>query len=293
MKKKLLFLFFVFIFYTKAFSQVYVPFPNEGIWYQESILQDSPFNRRALNSFFYINGDTSIQGKIYHKLYENRSQGAYVAYKGALRATANKEVFYRAKTDTIENLLYKFGLSVGDSLNFPLRRINKIVKVLAVDSISIGGVFRKRYSLDTQHLGDNNKDYWIEGIGSTKGLFYSYSGDEFENTETLLCFENKSGVIYKARINEGCFLSSIGNEFNTQNNIKLYPNPFLESVTLESPLSISGDFELFDITGKQLRKEAFEGTTFEFHRKGLTAGVYIFKILEKGRPLSIGKLIVQ
>ena len=75
--------------------------------------------------------------------------------------------------------------------------------------------------------------------------------------------------------------------------VKISPNPFSESAVFEGPLSILGDFELFDITGKVLRKEPFVGTSFEFHRKGLTAGIYIFKISENGKLLSVGKLIVQ
>jgi uncharacterized repeat protein (TIGR01451 family) len=85
--------------------------------------------------------------------------------------------------------------------------------------------------------------------------------------------------------------------------VKISPNPFSESAVFEGPLSpdcvgmsclhIQRNFELFDMTGKMLRNEAFVGTTFEFHRKGLTAGIYIFKILEGGKLLSVGKLIVQ
>ncbi len=75
--------------------------------------------------------------------------------------------------------------------------------------------------------------------------------------------------------------------------VKISPNPFSESAVFEGPLSILGDFELFDITGKVLRKEPFLGTSFEFYRKGLSAGIYIFKISEGGKLLSVGKLIVQ
>jgi uncharacterized repeat protein (TIGR01451 family) len=71
------------------------------------------------------------------------------------------------------------------------------------------------------------------------------------------------------------------------------PNPFTSTALFETPLSINGNFELYDITGKAVRKERFEGTTFAFQRKELAAGIYIFKIMVNGRPLSIGKLIVQ
>jgi uncharacterized repeat protein (TIGR01451 family) len=85
--------------------------------------------------------------------------------------------------------------------------------------------------------------------------------------------------------------------------VKISPNPFSESAVFETPLSpdcvgmsclhIQRSFELFDITGKMLRKEAFVGTTFEFYRKDLSAGIYVFKISEGGKLLSVGKLVVQ
>ena len=82
--------------------------------------------------------------------------------------------------------------------------------------------------------------------------------------------------------------------------LKVSPNPFTETTTFETPLSVGvpfdsilGDFELFDMTGKILRKEKFQGTAFEFHRKDLAAGVYIFKIRAEGQLLSVGKLVIQ
>ena len=74
--------------------------------------------------------------------------------------------------------------------------------------------------------------------------------------------------------------------------ILVSPNPFTETAIFEAPLSISADFELYDMTGKVLRKDRFEGQTFEFRRKEMGAGVYLFKISSNGHPLSIGKLIV-
>jgi uncharacterized repeat protein (TIGR01451 family) len=75
--------------------------------------------------------------------------------------------------------------------------------------------------------------------------------------------------------------------------MKVSPNPFTATALFETPLSINGNFELYDIAGKALRNERFEGTSFSFQRKDLAAGIYIFKIMVNGRPVSIGKLIVQ
>jgi uncharacterized repeat protein (TIGR01451 family) len=89
-------------------------------------------------------------------------------------------------------------------------------------------------------------------------------------------------------------ITAIFDKVQTNNYpIKVSPNPFTTSATFEGPLSINGNFELFDIAGKLLRTEKFDGKTFEFQRRDLSAGIYIFKISTKEGLLSIGKLIVQ
>jgi uncharacterized repeat protein (TIGR01451 family) len=89
-------------------------------------------------------------------------------------------------------------------------------------------------------------------------------------------------------------ITAIFDKIQTNNyTFKVSPNPFLTSAIFEGPLSINGNFELFDLSGKLLRTEKFNGKTFEFQRRDLLAGMYIFKIRTKEGPLSIGKLFVQ
>jgi uncharacterized repeat protein (TIGR01451 family) len=77
--------------------------------------------------------------------------------------------------------------------------------------------------------------------------------------------------------------------------IKVYPNPFLNQATFELPPSVSeGIFELFDVTGKILRREKFEGNVYEFYKKELSSGIFIFKITTaNGRLLGNGKIVAQ
>jgi uncharacterized repeat protein (TIGR01451 family) len=88
--------------------------------------------------------------------------------------------------------------------------------------------------------------------------------------------------------------------------IKVYPNPFTETATFEIegyslPVihgisylnSIYTQFQLFDVTGKLLRVENFSNNRFEFDRKGLTSGLYFFKIQENGQLIGSGKLVIQ
>jgi Secretion system C-terminal sorting domain len=77
--------------------------------------------------------------------------------------------------------------------------------------------------------------------------------------------------------------------------IKVYPNPFSNQATFELPPSVSeGIFELFDLTGKVLRREKFEGNVYEFYKKELSSGIFIFKITTaNGRLLGNGKIVAQ
>ncbi len=81
----------------------------------------------------------------------------------------------------------------------------------------------------------------------------------------------------------------------TYETIKVSPNPATETMFFElekGPLSIA-TFELFDVVGKRLVTENFSGKTFEFQRKSLPSGVYIFKISSDNKTLGTGKLVIQ
>jgi uncharacterized repeat protein (TIGR01451 family) len=82
-------------------------------------------------------------------------------------------------------------------------------------------------------------------------------------------------------------------------NMKIAPNPFSESCTIEwensnsYPLSIFNQFELFDLAGKAVRSEHFQGNRFEFNRKGLNSGMYIFNIMNGNQRIGMGKILIQ
>ena len=78
--------------------------------------------------------------------------------------------------------------------------------------------------------------------------------------------------------------------------IKVYPNPFTEMAIFEMddvnpPLFLS-HFKLYDATGRLMRSEKFEGKVFNFERKDLTRGLYIFTIENNGKQGS-GKLMIH
>lgn len=80
-------------------------------------------------------------------------------------------------------------------------------------------------------------------------------------------------------------------------NVKLeaFPNPFVDAIFFEikGKTIQEGIFNLYDLNGRQLRKESFSGNDFQVYRKNLTTGMYVFKIEADGQWISSGKILVQ
>ncbi|HFA50639.1 MAG TPA: hypothetical protein ENJ95_16655 [Bacteroidetes bacterium] len=78
-------------------------------------------------------------------------------------------------------------------------------------------------------------------------------------------------------------------------SVLVHPNPFLEKATFELKNVQGKDFRfhLFDLSGRQVRDEAFDQTIFHFERKGLAGGIYFYRILGGGPKYFSGKIILK
>lgn len=120
--------------------------------------------------------------------------------------------------------------------------------------------------------------------------------------------ENTAGIFFdfnEAVITNTVF-HTIGEEFLTitnataapgyaQVNVRLAPQPMtnmaqltLEGIELQAP-----DFTLYDLQGRALRQQRFEGNSLIISKNELTSGLYLFKIVDEGNLISSGKIIVQ
>lgn len=123
--KRHILVFFLALFSGITFSQtnIYHPFPNSDALWNDSI--------RCGACSYKINGDTLVDGKIYHKLLAHKlvyqvgiSQSCNPAplyfssyYSGAIREdTLTRKVYYLRPSDTSDTLLYNFTLNVGDTV---------------------------------------------------------------------------------------------------------------------------------------------------------------------------------
>lgn len=77
--------------------------------------------------------------------------------------------------------------------------------------------------------------------------------------------------------------------------IKVFPNPFAESATFEisGQMYPSVTLRLFDLQGRLVRNEEFQGNRFDFFRRNLASGMYLFRVEAQGQLISSGKMIIR
>lgn len=97
-------------------------------------------------------------------------------------------------------------------------------------------------------------------------------------------------------VEEGCIVVEVTNPpYVPGVNIRVFPNPFVESATFE----IEGRqynkvaLHLYDLQGRLVRSELFQGNRFDFFRHHLPSGVYLFRLDSDGHPISSGKMVIE
>ncbi len=96
---------------------------------------------------------------------------------------------------------------------------------------------------------------------------------------------------------QGCITVSIDPQPEPAGTkITVQPNPFADVATIKIEGPTTGktfNFEVYDITGKLVKRHRFNENHFDFHRGGLAPGMYLYRIQSEGFILGSGKILVQ
>lgn len=217
-------------------GQSYIHFPDSNaVWHETYVFSPPPqiwFLWYDGIGETYYNGDTIINNKVFHKLYQTMrnifcSQVIeHTYYAGALREdTINKKVFAFNPGDDAEHLLYDFNLQTGDTLPYSGGAIVDFIDTIVTNE----GIKRSRWNV----TGGYYSSAVIEGIGGTHGLLSNSLLLEYPNV--TMCFEGDSkqtiyindyfgyGYGYCYVITDSCYyLSTSKIELN---ELQVYPNP--------------------------------------------------------------------
>jgi hypothetical protein len=288
--KKLLIISVLCVFVINSYSQLNYFLPDSNAYF-------SVFHYK-----YWFQGDTIINSKKYKSVF--RQSGDVIAdfnraaYYAAVREdTIGEKIYCIKKDDGIERLLYDFSLNAGDTASiytfWPLEIPREtLIKVINVDSIEISGQYRKRINLVPEF---EIPESWIEGIGSTYGLFYpaANDGNPEISIPVLLCVHLNNDIIYQ--ISDNCY-SEIwvdGINENTQYSFKVYPNPAKNILNIERGENSGNQFQYYIINSQGHIVGKGELPPDYIDISILEKGVYFIGLYNKNTPIVYSNKFVK
>ena len=280
---------------TLTFAQTWAPIGAKWTYTQSTI---NP-NYTTFKTFESIS-DTSINGqkcKILNVI-ENSGPGFSITYHEFTYSDSNKVYFYK-NNDWC--LIYDFNAKQNDSfvLNCTFGAVKHpvVVKVLAVDTVTINGIKLKRFDYSVLDLIIGFSGFVIEGIGNIYGMFpivhHTYGGP-------LRCYEDTIIGKYKNQYynwntawQQDCdlIITSIDKP-NVADNLKVFPNPFYDHLTFQFLNNIQTTVTLYDLMGKCVLDQIF--TTYAtINTEHLPRSIYFYEVRSNNGTRKTGMIIKQ
>ena len=275
-------------------------FADTCYWYVYSWLSNPPPTPYVYNhEYRKVQGDSVYNNKIYQKVYRK------VLYTAQAIDPANFNFYgyylydsgkvYLGAGLTNLNLLYDFTLTPADSFLFTsfsgnenMNPSSHYIKVNTVDSVSLGGIWRKRiiFNPTTSYIYPNISISWVEGIGDP---VYGYVANspamlqiyKYQGNITLNCFtENFHHVIGT------CNFVGLKEFDDPESELLLSPQPATDVMYIQSTqMHFTGKPILYDVSGKlvNIEMQYVNVNTYKADVSQLHAGVYfIFVWSDKG-----------
>jgi hypothetical protein len=276
-------IFFLFACFSVQAQEV---FPDNGSWYRKyhsiawghggEVLWDiTTYNT------YWVNGDTLINGDLFYRLFDGNTMATFIK-PDSLKVWCGEDPGNL-------RLLFDYGLMPGDrfqfyGINYPYGEENLNRVVTSVDSVLMGGIFRKRIHFspfDSYGIGP----LFIEGIGDVNfggiELDYSYVA-WWANTTTLLCFSSNGTNLYG-----NCFT---GVKYITTET-RIFPNPttgLLEADLSEFELPVT--IKIFTSTGQLINTFVLNNRNqlFNISNEGL-----FFVAISDNNRMAMRKVVVH
>jgi hypothetical protein len=271
--------------YSGTFAQFNYFFPDSNSYFSVSWMK------------FWFEGDTSIGDFTYKKVYvqshDSIADFSKARYFAALREDTIAEKVYFRYVDyngNAEFLLYDFSVNIGDTVSFyslwPFWYPELKQRVVeSIDSTLIDNHYRKRINFHQYYQPES----WIEGIGSTNGIFfpgYFDIADAMEHTY-LLCAHIDGELIYPLNSPDICYTSGSGVRMNEHKNepLKIYPTIADNLLYIETDKSINGfDYKIINVQGQVMNIGTLTSNTINV--SNLNKGIYLIMIADNNKIIT-------
>ncbi|MFA4852940.1 MAG: T9SS type A sorting domain-containing protein [Bacteroidales bacterium] len=252
------------ILYEDLPAQQYHPFPEEDAFWTVAEFNQ---NLGIWDTYIYtINGDTTINGLVYEKVYQlnDTLEGQDTVWKfhACMRQEIdNKKVFFIRNYlgETTEKLGCDFNVNLDDTISLPafayLEYDTLFRRVVTDDSVLLwNGEYRKHYLFGS--ISDPGYDLSvIEGIGESRSAFPNLIyWDSFHQSE-VTCFRLYGEYLYGAAPEPtDCDFTLKINELSSDDKVICSPIPVDRFLTINLPKTNSKvyDVVLFNTLGISL-----------------------------------------
>lgn len=287
MKKICMMLFWLSSLGSYAQTNVYHPFPeNNARWHGVVLSAQVPPFPGILSDFDYqLNGQDTIVNSISYKKITGISTSASKQLIGLRQDIPNKKVFGLDGNTLSEFLLYDFNLNIGDTIHFrPIVQCDSLSIVNSIDSIFIGGSYRKKFNL-------NLNVSLIEGIGSTSGLV---EHNCFEGANLLCYFTNNIDTAFSDNTSPWLCKTNRTVDILKSIGISIYPNPCLNVLILKKDKEcIIRDFSLNNSLGQVVYKTNFSSNEIKLDMKSYQKGLYYISFRDEKNFLYTSKILKE
>lgn len=208
------------------------------------------------------------------------------------------------------------GTNYGDPFMIILSSNNQTISSAMFSTITGGNNNIQNHFLNIITKTSNINSIKLDSTSITESLFDSipyslYSTATIPISEGTHIINADSGIIayvygfgnyesYGHKIGdrgEGSETSISEYNFSEQTGIKVYPNPFSCSTTLEINAAVNYpvNFILYDQLGREVeKKENIKKPGFTFKRNGISRGIYFYSVEDKNQKvIGRGKLLIQ
>ena len=261
---------------------------------------------------YTFGGDTLINGVNFKKIIEDFNPNWYV---GALRQEEKRVLFIKNQYTTLDTL-YDFNIEIGTIIHTIEDYYGEnwceeyggdwacpYIKLIEIDTSGERDKFNFGF-FNQYDPGEETLIFppfkWIEGIGSTQGLFneveYLYDlwwihSDEYEYYSGLLCMSTEDTLVYTGPYyNDNCFYTSTSLEEKLPNDEKeliFYPNPALDKLFIKTNVQNSPKspfiINTYDISGKIIDHQQFNEPLPDPHLEisvhNYPSGTYLLSIV--------------
>lgn len=205
---------------------------------------------------------------------------------------SDKKIYFR-DAENKQGLIYDFGATEG-SIIYLVNYYNDSyedtiqVRIDKIDTINYQGIDRRRFEVI---YNSGRIDYWIEGIGSTKGILNSCLILDGGFRE-LLCVHENNSLIYQNEERKTCYMDDnlTGIDKYADKDFKVYPNPSKGSIIIDYSGEINNlSYSICNSIGQIIDSDYINNKEF---RVNLETGLYILRIKDKNKLIFEDKLLI-